>query len=320
MEKTPYYSWKNNSLCQGCQLCVQGKKLVLFVTGLCSRKCFYCPLSERKKNKDRIWANEWEIKNDKEIIKEAELCESKGAGMTGGDPIIKLDRTIKYIKMLKKRFGQKFHIHLYAPLVNITEKKLEKLYKAGLDEIRFHPDIQNKKLWYKVLLAKKFDWLIGIEIPIIPLFEKQTIELIDYFKNNVDFFNFNELEFSDTNAQNLVKLGLKTKDKISYGVKGSQTLALALLKKYPNLKIHYCTATLKDKVQLANRIKRRAKNAANKLDIITSDGTLIRGAIYLDELKPGFGYRKKISKIKNSREEYYLISPQRLHMKEGYGY
>ena len=44
--------------------------------------------------------------------------------------------------------------------------------------------------------------------------------------------------------------------------------------------MHYCTATLKDKVQLANRIKRRAKNVAKDYDIITKEGLLFRGAIY----------------------------------------
>ena len=166
MQKTKYYSYRNKNLTKGCQLCVQGKKLVLFVTGLCSRNCFYCPLSKRKKNKDRIWANEWEIKQDKDIIKEAELCESKGSGITGGDPFLRLNRTIKYIKMLKKKFGKDFHIHQYAPLINITENKLQKLYEAGLDEIRFHPNLENKKLWYRVLFAKRYDWLKGIEIPI----------------------------------------------------------------------------------------------------------------------------------------------------------
>jgi pyruvate formate-lyase activating enzyme-like uncharacterized protein len=314
MQKTPYCSWKNKELAKGCKLCVQGKKLVLFVTGLCPRNCFYCPLSEKKKNKDKVWANEWLIKNDKDIIKEAQLCESKGAGITGGDPLMRLQRTIKYIKMLKKKFGKQFHIHLYAPLENLNENKLEKLYKAGLDEIRFHPDLLNKKNWYKLLYARKFNWLKGIEIPIIPnkKFRQGTIDLIHYAKNNVDFFNLNELEFSDLNADKMAKLNFTTKNRLSYAAKGSQEFAFELMKKYPELKIHYCTATLKDKIQLGNRLKRRAKNAKTRFDTVTSEGMLVRGAIYLDEIKPGFSYRKKLSNLTKAKQTKILNKLKKL--------
>ena len=98
--KTPYYSYRNKQLCKGCKQCVKGRKLVLFVTGLCSRNCFYCPLSERKYKKDVVCANEWEIQKPTDILYEAKMCGSTGAGITGGDPLLKLDRTIKFIKIL----------------------------------------------------------------------------------------------------------------------------------------------------------------------------------------------------------------------------
>ena len=131
MEKTRFYSWKKGNLAKGCRYCVEGKKLVLFVTGICSKNCWYCPLSDVKKNKDIVFANEWKTDNVKNIIKEAELCSSVGAGITGGDPFLRLERTVGYIKALKARFGKKFHIHLYAPLNNITSGNLKKLYDAG---------------------------------------------------------------------------------------------------------------------------------------------------------------------------------------------
>jgi pyruvate formate-lyase activating enzyme-like uncharacterized protein len=52
---------------------------------------------------------------------------------------------------------------------------------------------------------------------------------------------------------------------------------------FPSLNIHYCTSKLKDSVQLAKRIKKRAKNIKEKFDIVTDEGMLIRGAIYLDK-------------------------------------
>lgn len=308
IEKTAFYSLKSGSLPEGCRLCVQGRKLVMFVTGICPRRCFYCPLADTKKGKDVVFANEWLLANEndlKAILEEAELTEAEGAGITGGDPLSRMSRTLRYIKLLKKRFGKKFHIHLYTLPESVTEKKLRMLHNAGLDEIRLHPDLFSRKHWDKIGLIRKFRWDVGIEIPAIPGTKKQAIVLLDYFKDKIDFLNINELEISDTNADELVKRGFVPKDRISYGVKGSSQLAKFLLKRYAGKikQIHYCTTTLKDRVQLANRIKIRAKNAAKPFDIITDEGMLVRGALYLKELVPGFGYRKKIEKMNSAKRK-----------------
>jgi len=282
-------------------MCVKGKKLVLFITGLCAQRCEYCPVSEQKFGKDTVYANEWKIinpDNPKELFEEARLTEAAGAGITGGDPLVKIDRCCTYIRLLKKRFGKNFHIHLYTPLMLVNEERLSKLYEAGLDEIRFHPNLDDKTLWNRLELACKYDWDIGVEIPAVPGKEKQIKELIDYIHDKIDFLNLNELELSDTSASHykLDKLGFKPKNQYSYAVKGSQEIAMKLLKyaAKKKLRTHYCTAKLKDGVQVAQRIKLRAKHAKLPYDITTKNGTLIRGCIYLKELSPGISYRQKI--------------------------
>src|SRR3989338_4984135 len=319
IKKTPYYSYLLGNLPKGCSLCVKGEKLVLFITCICNNKCFYCPLSELRMDKDVVYANEWDTKikehklTDKElniIIKEAKLCDAKGAGITGGEPLIFVDRTVEAIKRLKKEFGKKFHIHLYTILKNITKEKLEMIYNSGLDEIRFHPMVWNKKEWSKILLAKQFGWSIGVEIPAIPCYEKETKELIDFLNEKIGFLNINELEMSDTNSEELIKRGLKTKSQLSYAVKGSEELALKIMKyckeKDYSFDVHYCTCKLKDAVQMAQRIKKRAKNVSYNFDKITKEGMLIRGAIYLKYFMPSFSYRKKINSLNKKDKEKIL--------------
>jgi uncharacterized protein len=322
-------SFHLGSLPKGCQHCVKGEKLVLFITGLCSQKCYFCPVSEQKFGHDKIFADEWEMAEDDtgKLIKEAELIDAKGAGITGGDPLCVLDRTCKYIKLLKEKFGKQFHIHLYTPLKLVTKENLAKLYEAGLDEIRFHPDLENDKDWHKLELAQKFGWDIGIEIPCVPDKGTEIKKLIDYSKDLVKFINLNELELSDTKVEHYDLSNFEAKDKLSYGVKGSSELGRELIdyvkdKNY-GLNIYFCTARLKDKTQLGNRMKRRAKNAAKKTDIITDEGTLIRGVIYLPDYKPGFGYHDKLKamgdeeknkvvaeleKVKQSLEEKFRVT------------
>jgi uncharacterized protein len=287
IRKTPYYSYTTGTIPKGCQLCVKGRKTVIFITGICPKSCFYCPISEQKYKKDVVYINEWPTKKSADMLKEIRLCSSKGAGITGGDPLARLSRTLGCIRLLKKTFGKGFHIHIYTPLDLVNEKTLKSLYIAGLDEIRFHPDINKKHEWHRLSLPKAYPWKVGIEIPIIPGTKEQVKELIRYAADKIDFLNLNELEISDTNAQHLLERGFRPKDRLSYGVNGSEELAKRLLKYCQKLGIstHYCTSKLKDKVQLANRLKLRAKNAKQPYDFVTDEGMLARGAVYPEHTK-----------------------------------
>lgn len=298
--KTKHHSHKIGKLPKGCQHCVKGKKMVLFITGVCSGSCFYCPLSDTRKEKDFVWANEWKVGKKSDVIEEARISSSGGAGVTGGDPLMKLDRTISHIKMLKNAMGEDYHVHLYTPLNLVTKKRIENLYKSGLDEIRMHPDLDNPEDWKRIEVTLKYDWDIGIEIPAIPDKVKQAKQLIDYIKDKASFININELEVADNFSQKRLTKKYTTKSKLSYAVKGSQTAARELLRyiaKNTKLNAHYCPAKLKDAVQLKNRIKLRAKNVAKPYDKITSEGTLVRGAIYLKDLVPDKDYRIKLQMI-----------------------
>ena len=301
IKPTPYYSLRIGGLPKGCQYCVKGKKLVLFVTGICSNSCFYCPISEKKKNKDVVYANEWPTHKIENIIQEAKLCSSEGAGITGGDPLTRLERTCFYIRELKKHFGSGFHVHLYTPLKLVTKDNLKQLKNAGLDELRFHPDLDSQELWSNMnYLIEGLDY--GVEIPVFPDKKMQTQKLIDFLAglSLIKFLNLNELESSDTNE--LGTHGYEVKDDYSTGIEGSEDMGIELMEyclENTNLRVHYCTTTLKDSVQMAKRIKRRAKNVKLSFEKLNEQGLLKRHAVYLPELKPGFSYTTKLLTVKD---------------------
>ncbi|NPA38665.1 MAG: radical SAM protein [Candidatus Nanohaloarchaeota archaeon] len=285
---------------KGCEFCMRGEKLVLFITGLCDNRCFYCPVSELKFGKDMIYANERKVESFFDVLDEVNLTDAKGAGITGGDPLKTLDKTVDFIKKMKIFFGKKFHIHLYTPLTLVNENTLSKLYEAGLDEIRFHPDIFDDSLWDRMKLAKKYKWSVGIEIPVLPGHSERVKKLMLYAVDIVEFFNLNELELSDTKVKHyrLHDLRYEPKHELSYGVKGSEEEAIKLIEwaKQQNLsyKVYYCSAKLKDGVQLKNRLKRRAKNIAMPWEVETEEGTLIRGVIYAKDYEPSSSYLQHI--------------------------
>lgn len=294
-------TWFNESiftspLSPGCKMCSDGSKLVVLITGLCSSKCYYCPLSKEKFGKDRIFADEWELKDESDtdkLILEAEYINATGAGITGGDPLIVWQRAKKYITLLKERFGSGFHIHLYTSGLKNSEH-INDLITAGLDEIRFHPMSDN---WDNMDSSPILDSInsaittgvdVAIEIPAIPKMEKQILTLVKWSdKKDIKWINLNELEFSETNADLLNKKSFIVKDDISAAVKGSQETAYKIIKLVSNesldIGVHYCSSSFKDGIQLRRRIMRRAKNIAKKTDIITEDGTLIKGVIYTNK-------------------------------------
>ena len=133
-------------LTDGCLCCREGAKMVLFVTGICHRDCFFCPLSEERKNTESVFANERLVISDSDVLEEAHSMNAKGTGITGGEPLLEQEKVNHYITLLKTEFGQEHHIHLYTSTAP-TAEMLEKLAAAGLNEIRFHPP---EEMWNKL--------------------------------------------------------------------------------------------------------------------------------------------------------------------------
>ncbi|MBS3089173.1 radical SAM protein [Candidatus Pacearchaeota archaeon] len=292
---------------EGCKLCAKGQKLVLFTTGICPQNCIYCPLSPSKKNKDVTNFNECKSNKIKDLIKEVKLSGAKGAGITGGDPLAVLKRTIRYIRALKQNFGKKFHIHLYTSLALLSKENISRLEKAGLDEIRVHPNILDKSLWFKINLLKNTKMKNGIEIPALPKKEKEILELINFAKDKVEFFNINELEYAALKEKEYKSRNWQTTE--NYSIKNSEKTALNILEKAKSLKIriHYCSASFKDNVQFSERLKNYAKNAAKEFDVVTKEGTLLHGAVCPKNSSPKSLLALKTSLEKEFKNKLFFI-------------
>lgn len=263
---------------RGCRLCSKGAKMVLFITGLCGRKCFYCPVSAERMEKDVIFANEQPVKSEQDALLEAQRMGALGTGITGGEPLLRLSRVLTYIRLLKSEFGQRHHIHLYTS-VPAGRKVLGELAEAGLDEIRFHPaparwkGIKGSRFMSSLRTAMELGMDAGFEVPALGGAGK----LANAVSEVGGFFNLNELEFSETNAKALYEKGYTLRDDASNAASGSREAALEALR--PGARIHFCSSRFKDSVQLRERLKRTAKNMARRFDEITEDGTLVYGVI-----------------------------------------
>ncbi|MDA3836039.1 MAG: radical SAM protein [Nanoarchaeota archaeon] len=330
MKQTKYNSYKTNSLPQGCKLCVKGQKMVLFVTGLCSRGCKFCPLSKMRKDIDSTYSNERKVKNFSGIAEEIKAQGAKGCSLTGGDPLLKLDRTLALAKKLKETFGRKFHIHIYVSTKLVTEETLEKL-SHYIDEIRFHPDFDKdlEEEAAKIKLASKF-WnkkQIGVELPMFPDKKEEIWQIIKSVQDTISFLNLNELESGEYSEKHMGKNYDLTEDgyTISDSIEAGRDLAKRLENSFPKLRIHMCTADLKNNHQYKNRLKnykqmKYAKRNEDGLNVyfrcenikdITD--TLPLNKYYIDEdknkviLAPSL-VRKMIGQIKIEKVEEYPTS------------
>lgn len=284
----------NGRLAKGCEHCIEGSKMVLFISGRCNTGCFYCPVSFEKKGKDVIYANEMRVSDRSEIIAEAESMDATGTGITGGDPLLCIDRTINAIRMLKEHFGDGHHIHLYTSTMDV--EKVSRLIDAGLDEIRFHPRIEDWTRMEDTPLSEivRMDIDVGIEVPALPDHEDALSSLIAYAGSvGIGFVNLNELEFSESNWDMMDEKGYELKDETSAAILGSERTALKMLERYPDIPIHFCSSAFKDGVQLRNRLIRRANHIAREYDVVTEDGTILKGLIYADDLDAAYGFMKE---------------------------
>ena len=266
--------------------------MVLFITGKCGTGCFYCPVSDSKMGSDNIFANELPVASLEDIIEEAENMDALGTGITGGDPLMKMDRTLKAIRMLKEHFGKEHHIHLYTSTIDL--KKAKELASAGLDEIRFHP---SPDIWGSVKGTELGEIVelgldVGIEVPALPCHRDSLDALVnDAFELGVKFINLNELEFSETNWDMMDSMGYDLKDDSS-AVAGSEEVALEVIK-HSKMPIHFCSSSFKDSVQLRRRLIRRAERTAREMDVVTEDGTLLKGVLYADDVKEAIAVLKE---------------------------
>ncbi|HVP94378.1 MAG TPA: 4Fe-4S cluster-binding domain-containing protein [Methanoregulaceae archaeon] len=275
----------------GCRICRKGAKMVLFITGTCLRTCWYCPLSRERKGIDITYANEHPVTSPDEAVQVSRIMSALGTGVTGGEPLLHLDRVIEYCARLKQEFGDAHHIHLYTGTA--PDSETFGALKGLVDEIRLHPPEEDWPLFLSgsyaesVTIAKSMGFDIGVEVPALP-----SVGELEPALKILDFLNINELEWGDTNAEEMRERGYTLEDGYHNAVKGAREWAYRISR---DEKVHFCSSSFKDSVQLRKRLIRIARNTARPFDHITRDGTIIYGNLvpagtdtsWLGNLSPG---------------------------------
>ncbi|AUV80423.1 radical SAM protein [Salinigranum rubrum] len=269
---------------KGCEQCAKGGKMVMFVYGYCDqRDCFYCPLGENRKNVTQVYANERAVESDEDVIEEARRMDALGSSITGGEPQEALDRTCHYISLLKEEFGEDHHIHLYTGITGGREN-MRRLAEAGLDEIRFHPPLEqwgqlHGTEWEDILYVAREEGLTpAFEIPGIRA-EPEFLEFLD--EGAADFCNINEFEMSDGNFRRMKEEGFELREGHMSAVESPKEEILDVMGDHE--RVYFCTSVFKDAAQHRRRLKRMARTLRRPFDEVTDDGTLVYGKAWVTE-------------------------------------
>ncbi|RLG77320.1 MAG: radical SAM protein [Thermoprotei archaeon] len=268
--------WRGR-LPKGCELCMKGLKVVVYVTGFCEANCFYCPLSTERRNPRSFYVDEERINNIENVVLEVEAVGARGASITGGEPLASIERVENIISLLKDVYGDKFHIHLYTHGGHLTPDIIRRLDRLGLDELRFHPRYE-RSFKYLEYATRNTSMEVGVEVPAIPGRVAELTKLVERtWLAGAKFININELEYSETNLAKLLIRGLKPAAGKPY-VLGSFETALQVLRyveeKGLDISVHICPAVFKDAVQMRLRLIRKALATAAPHEEVTPSGTL----------------------------------------------
>ncbi|MEM0494809.1 MAG: 4Fe-4S cluster-binding domain-containing protein [Thermofilum sp.] len=282
IRKLPSGSAVYGKLPRGCELCQQGLKTVVFLTGLCPQRCFYCPLSSERKDKDVLYVNE--VLSSPENLFETVLAEvlrsaSMGVSITGGEPLAKPNLVTGLTRFLKDKLSRDFHVHLYTSGIPLGGKLVGDLVDSGVDEMRIHSPLHRLEKVLETVKQEGDGLSVGLEYPALPGKLDQLLLLLDIAeKRELDFIVLNELEFTETNAQSLLLRGYSMLPDYR-GAQGSRETALALLeeaeKRAATVNVHFCPVSVKDSVQTSLRVYRHANLNALPYHVVTDEGTVL---------------------------------------------
>lgn len=309
----PFY----NHISPGCQICGQGKWSCLFITGKCNGGCFYCPTSQL--NDEPPTSQNLHFGTAEAYAEYINHFKFKGVSFSGGEPLLFFDRTLEYLKEIRKSCSPDIYIWMYTNGILADSEKFEKLAEAGLNEIRFDIGATNYKL-DKIQFAKGLIPNITIEIPAVP--EKKGIikQLLPEMINaGVTNLNLHQLRLTKYNAPKLLKHDYTYIHAEQPIVLESELAALEILNfaKDHNLSIgiNYCSFFFKNRFQKAGFRNQVAGILAAPNSIITEKGFIrekttnsiaYKTITFSDDKKPNSSYLQLKHKTYFFKEETAL--------------
>ncbi len=208
LENRTYYVGDDRKFPKGCRSCLLGTGLsAVRKTNKCNLACKFCYDYGELDRIPPIGEGLWEIGGTKFYEKDLDLLLSIQQKPTGIsyvylEPFMEIE---KYYSIISVFHRAQVYQHLYTNGTLATERTLEALGKAGLNEIRFNLGASGcaDRVIENIEIAKRHIPSVGIETPMTPEFfdaffqKKQAI-----LDTGLDFINCAELHVNPNNLGN----------------------------------------------------------------------------------------------------------------------
>jgi len=266
----PYY----NQISKGCKLCGLGQWSCLFITGKCNGSCFYCPASQQE---DHIPTTQGLNFADPAAYAEyINYFGFKGVSFSGGEPLLQFERTLEFLKQVRKKCNPDTYIWMYTNGILGEPQKFRKLAAAGINEVRFDIGATAFRL-DKIAAAKGLIPVITIEIPAVPEeLEKLKKLLPEMVKAGVTNLNLHQLRLTQHNVKQLSKRDYTYIHAEQPVVLESELAALELItyarEHSIDIGINYCSFHFKNRFQKAGFRNRVASALAKSDDVLSENG------------------------------------------------
>lgn len=208
LDNRTYFVGNEDKFPKGCYFCLKKDGLTAIrKTHRCNLNCKFCYYYDQLDDQPMIGEGIWSIGGTSFYEEDIDLLLSiygkpSGISYVYLEPFMEID---KYYSVIKKFKEYNVYQHMYTNGTLATEKNLEALGKAGLDELRFNLGacdcsdgvIKNMKL------AKKYIKSVGIETPMTPeFFEDLLSKKEKVLETGIDFLNCAELHLNEQNMDN----------------------------------------------------------------------------------------------------------------------
>ncbi|MEZ5069918.1 MAG: radical SAM protein [Bacteroidales bacterium] len=266
----------HKQISRGCSLCGAGEWSCLFVTGRCNGRCFYCPTSQER---DEVPSTQgMDFPEPADFAQYVKHFGFSGVSFSGGEPLLFFERTLAYLKEVRKVAGSGVYVWMYTNGILADKEKLAALASEGLDEIRFDIGATAYRL-DRVEMARGIVPVVTIEIPAVPEEKKRILGFLPQMvRAGVSNLNLHQLRLTPHNVHALSRRNYTYVPAEKPLVLESELTALEILEAARTMDldmgVNYCSFHFKHRFQKAGFRTRMAKAAMPSGGVLTSNGYL----------------------------------------------